>query len=180
MMEKSGISRADRAKQAFLEGCNCAQSVVSAFSDRLDCSSDTLLRLCSGLGGGIGRLRETCGAFLGAVIVLDGIFGSADPTDQAAKSAQYRRIQRLAEEFRRENGSLCCRQMLGLPEGASDPTPAPRTAEYYQKRPCPMIIYRAAALVEEIIRAENHENTEENGENFEKNHPILEKSEDGT
>ncbi len=153
-MIKPGESRAEYAKRLFLEGYNCAQSVVGAFADLMEVDFDTLMRLCCGYGGGIGRLRETCGAFIGGVMVLDALLGSTDPADHGAKSAQYARIQQMAERCRIKNGSVVCRDLLGLPAGASAPTPEKRSADYYRKRPCPQIIYETAAIVEEMIRSE--------------------------
>lgn len=149
-------ARGETARAFFLKGYNCSQSVVAAYRDLIGIDFDTAMRLCAGYGGGIGRLREVCGAFNGAVMVLDACLGSSDPSDHAAKSAQYARIQRMAEKFRQKNGSIVCRELLGLPSGASAPTPEKRSPEYYKKRPCPQIIAEMAVIVGEMLREEGY------------------------
>lgn len=153
-MRRADESRPDYARRLFLEGYNCTQAVVGAFCDEMGMDFEQAMLICCGYGGGIARLREVCGSFIGAVMVLDVMYGSTDPSDHAAKSAQYQRIQRMAEKFRQKNGALVCRELLGLPAGASLPTPEKRTAEYYKKRPCPQIIADAAAIVEEMMEEE--------------------------
>lgn len=62
------MSRGDKAYELFLSGYNCTQAVVGAFADVIGVDFDTAVRFGSGFGGGIGRLREVCGTFSGAVM----------------------------------------------------------------------------------------------------------------
>lgn len=150
---------ANKAMDLFKEGYNCAQSVFLAFEDKYDCGHDFALKLSSSFGGGMGRLREVCGAVSGMFMVAGVLYGYASPTDQEGKKEHYERIQQLANEFRQMTGSIVCRELLGLGAGADAPTPEKRTAEYYQKRPCVQMVGIAAAIMEQYIE-EKSEKTE--------------------
>lgn len=142
---------AQKAKQRFLDGCNCAQAVFLAFSDLYDIDEKTALRLSSSFGGGIGRLREVCGCVSGMCMAAGLLYGYDDINDHDAKSEHYKRIQDLAEKFRNENGSIICRELLGIGEKQESHIPEKRTAEYYKKRPCAELTAIAAAILEEYI-----------------------------
>ncbi len=143
--------RAERAYENFMDGCNCAQAVFLAFADRYGIDEKTALLLSSGFGGGMGRMREVCGAFSGMVMVCGMETGTADLTDGVQKAINYQTVRRLAEQFKAENGALYCRELLGLTQKAmaqEGAAPAERTPQYYKKRPCPEIVRAAAELLE--------------------------------
>ena len=107
------MTRAERARDLFFEGCNCAQAVFLAFAeDRMD--RDTALKIASGYGGGMAGMRGVCGAVNGMFMAYGLLRGSADPNDRAAKTAAYQTLRQLAGEFEAQNGPLICRQLLGL------------------------------------------------------------------
>ena len=103
--------RGDKAYELFLSGYNCTQAVVGAFADVIGMDFDTAVRFSSGFGGGMGRLREVCGTFSGAVIVVNALYGYSDPKNVQAKTELYSRIQELAAQFRRDNGSIICKEL---------------------------------------------------------------------
>ena len=140
-----------KAVELFKDGCNCAQAVAVAFSDVTGLDEKTSARMASAFGGGIGRMREVCGAVSGMFMVLGLLYGYDDPKDDAGKKALYQEVQALAEQFRQENGSIICREILKNPP--SDPIPTPRTESFYQMRPCDRMVYTAARLVEEFVAA---------------------------
>ena len=142
---------AQKAKQLFLDGCNCAQAVFLAFSDLYDLDEKTALRLSSSFGGGIGRLREVCGCVSGMCMVAGLLYGYDDLQNPDAKSEHYKCIQEIAEKFKLANGSIICRELLGLGEKQESHIPEKRTAEYYQKRPCSELTAVSAAILEEYI-----------------------------
>ena len=147
-------SRADKATEYFKSGYNCAQAVAMAFSDLLDMDEKTAARLTSGFGGGVGRLREVCGSVLGMTFVMSALYGYDDTSDYEAKKRIYADIQSLANKFKEENGSLVCRELLGLsPMSAPSPAPEKRTEEFYKKRPCAELVYISARNLEEYINA---------------------------
>ena len=137
------------ASALFLEGYNCAQAVVGAFTDLTGLDLKTSARMASAFGGGMGRMREVCGAVSGMLLVLSILYGYDDPADQAGKKELYKEVQALADRFRQETGSIICRELLKNPP--SDPNPTPRTAEFYRKRPCEGMVMLAAALLDQFI-----------------------------
>lgn len=148
-MENSRYAK--KAMDLFKEGYNCAQSVFLAFEDLYEMERKTALMLSSSFGGGMGRLREVCGAVSGMFMVAGVLYGYEDATDYEGKKTHYERIQQLAQEFSLRNGSIVCRQLLGLPEGKDAPAPEHRTENYYKKRPCVELVGMAAAIMEQYI-----------------------------
>lgn len=140
---------ADKAKSLFLEGYNCSQAVVGAFHDKMGLDFETAIKLSSSFGGGMGRLREVCGAVSGMFFVLGHLYGYDTPGDDREKKQLYGRVQDLATQFKEINGSIVCREILNNPP--SDPNPSPRTAEYYAKRPCVRMVMVAAELMDDFI-----------------------------
>ncbi len=147
------MTRGEIAESYFRSGYNCAQSVVMAFSDLTGLSEKESARLASSFGGGLGRMREVCGAVSGMAIVLGVLFGYDDPRVQGAAAAHYKRVQSAAGAFQSQNGSIVCRTLLG--DGAPiRSVPDERTAEYYKKRPCPELVKMAAEILEKEIEKE--------------------------
>lgn len=146
------MTKGDKAKALFLEGYNCAQAVFGAFADELSLDFETVIKLSSGFGGGMGRLREVCGAVSGMFMVFDMKFGYISPTDKEGKMALYGHIQELAKRFENENGSIICKELLGLSNKKSEPIPENRTKEYYKKRPCAELVYIAANIVDTYMK----------------------------
>lgn len=138
------------AQNYFKQGYNCAQSVVMAFGDLTGLTAEQGARVASSFGGGLGRMREVCGAVSGMAIVLGILYGYDDPRDVTGKKEHYALVQRLAGRFREANGSIVCRELLG-DNGAIRSAPDPRTAEYYRKRPCPELVGMAAEILDEEI-----------------------------
>lgn len=146
------MSKGDLAYENFLKGYNCTQSIAVAFAEELGMSEETAARISSGFGGGMGRMREVCGTFSGVVMVISWLYGYDQPKDVAGKTALYEKIRALADRFRAANGSIICKELLGLKEMEKSAVPEARTAEYYKKRPCPELCRFAADLIEEFIK----------------------------
>ena len=142
---------AQKAMRFFKEGYNCAQSVFLSFAEENGIDKKTALMLSSSFGGGMGRLREVCGAVSGMFMVAGLIYGYDDPKAFEEKQEHYERIQYLANEFKLINGSIICRTLLGLDVESDVPTPEKRTEEYYKKRPCTELVGIAAAIMEKYI-----------------------------
>ena len=142
----------EKARALFKEKhYNCAQAVFIAFSDLTGMDEETAAKVSSSFGGGMGRLREVCGAVSGCFMVLGALLGCADPTDHEAKMAHYAIIQEAAKRFKEENGSYICRELLGLGAGPSEPTPEARTEAYYKRRPCDEYVAIAARITAELL-----------------------------
>lgn len=139
----------DRAKELFLSGYNCSQSVFCSFCE--DCGIDfaTGLKLSSSFGGGMGRLREVCGA-VSAMFMIAGLkYGYTCNNNDEKKAAHYKLIQELAEEFKKEHKSIICRELLGVETDSY--IPSERTEEYYVSRPCCKFIMTAAKIIEKNL-----------------------------
>ena len=136
-----------QAAELFLNGCNCAQAVLVAFSDVTGLDTEFAKRISCGFGGGIGRQREVCGAVSGMLMAADLLYGYTDPGEgDIHKKAYYALVQELCRKFLEETGSIICRELLDNP--SSDPNPSPRTAEYYAQRPCARFVMLAARILD--------------------------------
>ena len=146
------MEHGERAMELFMEGYNCAQAVLLAFSDMTGLEDAFAAKMISSFGAGMGRLREVCGAVSGMAAVAGILYGYDSPTDDEAKMKHYELVQQLAEKFRKSAGSIICRELLENPP--SDPAPSPRTAQYYAERPCARLVHLAASVLDDYI-AEN-------------------------
>ena len=143
----------DKAIELFLTGANCAQAVLTAFAPLVGLDEQTCLRISSSFGGGIGRLREVCGAVSGMCMAAGLLYGYDDLADPEAKKAHYARIQELCEAFRKRFGTLICRELLDQKTAADiSPDPSPRTESYYRSRPCARQVGVAAEILEAYIQ----------------------------
>ena len=136
-----------KAVELFKEGFNCAQAVVAAFAEDYGFTREQALRMSASFGGGIGRMRETCGAACGLFMLAGFENGAVEGADKEGKAANYELVQKLADEFIKRNGSLKCAELLGLtPKSPIIPTPEERTTQYYAKRPCSKMVEEAAKI----------------------------------
>lgn len=142
------MTRGERAEQNFRTGYNCTQALVLAFSDDMNADRETLMKAAHPFGGGMGRLRLTCGAVSGAVMCLGVFF------PEKKKSELYALVQEFCRRFEEKNGSVICGTLLTGAGIKTDKSPGAeaRTEEYYKKRPCPLLIRDAAEILEAILR----------------------------
>ena len=137
------------AAELFLKGYSCSQAVMVAFCDVTGLEEKFAAKMISSFGGGMGRLREVCGAVSGMLAVAGLLYGYADPEDDTAKMKHSALVQELAGKFREQAGSIVCREILKNPP--SDPKPTPRTEEFYKLRPCARLVVLAAQILDEYI-----------------------------
>lgn len=126
-----------------MEGCNCAQAVFAAFADELGLDAEKAKLIACGLGGGVGRMREVCGAVSAAALVLGMRLGPD-------KLKAYPAIQEFCAKFKAEAGSIVCRELLAETGATQGGTPEARTGAYYAKRPCAELVALAARLLERM------------------------------
>ena len=147
MKQEEIEQRVEKAKTLFHQGFNCSQAVFAACADIYGIEDETLaLRLAASFGGGIGRMRQTCGAACGMFMLAGLENGSAIEGDAEGKKQNYALVQSLAEKFKQENGSLICSELLGIAPKPQEPTPEARTEAYYQKRPCVEMVASAVRI----------------------------------
>ena len=145
------MNHSEYAVDLFVQGYNCAQAVAVAFCDVTGLDEKTAARMASSFGGGMGRMREVCGAVSGMLLVAGLLYGYDDPKASKEKRDLYAQVQAMAGRFREELGTIICRELLKNPP--SDPNPTPRTAEFYKERPCARMVKTAARIMEEFIEA---------------------------
>ena len=138
----------ERARGLFLEGYNCAQSVFCAFAQDYGIDLNTALKMSSSLGGGMGRMREVCGAVSGSAMLVGLKYPEYD------KTQVYEKVRAIADEFKKTNHSIVCKELLGLSKPENSSVPEARTQEYYQKRPCVKIVEDAVLATEKILFGE--------------------------
>lgn len=143
-----------KAKELFSQGYNCAQAVFAAFAEDMNIDEKTALMLSSSFGGGMGRLREVCGAVSGMFMVIGALFGYSEIEDRELIREHYERVQKLARQFKEENNSIICRDLLGISNKNEDPMPTERTTEFYKKRPCMELVNDAVRFTEKMISEE--------------------------
>ncbi len=144
------MSKRELAENYFRQGYNCAQAVALAFHKELGLDEVTTAKMMSSFGGGIGRLREVCGAVSGGAFVLGALNGYSDPKDLGSKKDHYQNIQNFAADFRQINHSIICKELLGI-DSDGNPVPTPRDNNFYQKRPCLTMVGDAAELIEKML-----------------------------
>lgn len=147
------MERAKKAEQYFLDGYACSQAVVLAFSDLVNVDKEELLKLSLPLGGGLGRLRLTCGAVTGMAVIAGLLFSKTEPSEES-KIQAYSIIQELVKRFEELRGTINCKELL---EKASlevevGGKPEERNDKYYKKRPCAKIVYQASLVLEEYLK----------------------------
>lgn len=143
----------ERALALFESGCQCAQSVFAALCDETGLSEDDALALSASFGGGIGRMRETCGALCGLLMALGATLGRFPRGDGAAKDRHYRLTQYASAIFKQRNGTVYCYKLLDIPHAAQLPVSAPRNEKFYHERPCIDAVLSAVAIFDEIMAA---------------------------
>ena len=141
---------AEKASELFANGCNCAQAVFTAFTDVTGMDEDMAKRISSSFGGGLGRMREVCGAVSAMFMVAGIIYGAGIDKDDKLKAEHYKRIQMLAEKFKERHGTINCGELLKELSVTKDPTPEKRTEEYYKVRPCVRFVRSAAEILDEL------------------------------
>ena len=163
MKEINIEERVIKAKRLFKEeGYNCCQAVVLAYNDIFGIDDEVAAAMSSGFGGGMGRMREVCGSVSAMVMLAGLIVPATDPAVKVDRTRNYALVQDMAGQFKAMNGSIVCKELLGLvPMGSSQavpsesPEPSDRTPEYYKKRPCEELVGISARIVGEKIAEMN-------------------------
>ena len=145
-------ARAEQAVTYFKSGYNCAQAVYMAYADLFGMDPKTAALIAAPMGAGIGRMREVCGTVSGAALVAGLAIPCDNPHDLDSKTRCYALVQQVAERFRQENGSIICRELLGIAPIKESPVPSPRTDSYYKKRPCVELVRMSATFIGEALK----------------------------
>lgn len=147
---------ADKAREMFLKGYNCCQAVVGAFADLYGFDPETAMKMAEGFGGGMGRMRLTCGAVNAMAIVAGMKMSHGQAGDLKRRGEIYAVVRQMVGEFKDENGSIICAELLGLALPKDDsPVPEERTPDYYKRRPCPDKIHQCGLIIEKYLGIED-------------------------
>ena len=134
------MEKIEKAAELFKSGCNCSQAVFAAFADEVGLSEDQAKLVACGLGGGVGRMREVCGAVSAAAMIIGMRLGPD-------KMNAYPAIQDFCAKFKERAGSIVCRELLEGTGATQGGLPDKRTVEYYEDRPCLGLVKLAAELL---------------------------------
>ena len=147
------MTKGEIAAANFSTGMNCAQAVLLSFSEETGLDKETLLKLALPFGGGMGRMRLTCGAVTGMIMAYGLIKGVGTTPTHDEKMDNYKGVQELCNEFKSLNrGTIICAELLGLKEPEGTYVPEERTEEYYKKRPCGEMCAIAADLLDNYLK----------------------------
>ena len=147
------MTKGEIAAANFKEGMNCAQAVLCAFCEETALPRETLLKLSLPFGGGMGRMRLTCGAVTGMIMAYGLIKGIGTTPSHDDKMDNYKGVQYLCDEFKKLNrGTIICAELLGLKEPEGTFVPEERTEEYYKKRPCGELCQLAADILDNYLK----------------------------
>ena len=148
------ISKGEQAEQLFKEGYNCSQSLALAFCEEIGIEKSKLLRIVSSFGGGMGRMREVCGAVSSMALLAGLKQGNIDPSNEEGKESIYLLTRQLAQRFKEKHGTIICRELLGIKDMEESARPSARTKEYYASRPCSRLVATAGEIIEEMLLEE--------------------------
>lgn len=153
-------NRSEKAKELFKQGYNCSQAVVGVFAEEFGLDFDTAMKISSSFGGGMGRMREVCGAVSG-MFMAAGLAFASPKFSTGEKGEHYKRIQELAKRFKDKNGSIICRELLNGINASNSPIPSERTETYYKKRPCVELVGDAVELFEQYFNEQKDDKISE-------------------
>lgn len=151
------MDKAERIRTAaelFSQGFACSQSVFAAFSDIFGIDRETALKISAGLGGGVGRMREVCGVVTSASMVLGLAYGATDGSDKKSKAETYLKVRQFADRLKEKEGTIICRELLGLGKAEKSHVPQERTPKYYSERPCKRLTEEAAEILCDMLEIE--------------------------
>ena len=147
-------SRVEEVVKTFESGYTCAQSVFATYADLFGLDRETALKLSSPMGGGIGRMRDVCGAVSSMALLAGLKQGNIDPSNEEGKESIYLLTRQLAQRFKEKHGTIICRELLGIKDMEESARPSARTKEYYASRPCSRLVATAGEIIEEMLLEE--------------------------
>ncbi len=144
------MSKPDEAEAAFHGAFNCAQAVFATFAPGLGLEREQALRIAGGLGGGMGRMGEVCGAVSGAALTIGLKHGKSREEDNEARERTYALVQEFARRFRERHGHLLCRELLGCDVGTPEGRQRAHDSGLHDTL-CPRLVRDAAEILEDLL-----------------------------
>jgi len=150
-LEVKEMDSVEKAKERFMDGFNCSQSVFSAFASDFGLSDEMALLIASGFGGGLGRCGYVCGAVSGAIMVIGLKYGFLNPIDEEARLKVYSVVKRFIEKFLDENNSIMCKDLLGEDISTEEGLKIIKEKNLF-KTICPKYVEDSARILSEILK----------------------------
>jgi C_GCAxxG_C_C family probable redox protein len=139
-----------QALNYFEEGFLCSQSILMAYGPCFGLDREIAARLAASFGGGIARRGETCGAVLGAFMVLGLIYGHTSAEDIETKEKAYLMVNAFIAEFQAHLGSIKCRDLLEIDINTPEGLELARDSQVFTSR-CPGYVSKAAEILDSMI-----------------------------
>lgn len=136
-----------QAIDCFQNGFNCSQAVLSTYCEDLGFDKETALKIAYGLGAGMERLGDTCGAVSGAYLLIGLKYGQYQTDDKQAKEKTYAVVLEFAKLFEERSKTTICRELLSVDLISGDMQLAAERVNTV----CPQMVRDAAEIIEEIL-----------------------------
>lgn len=144
------MKRIECAVSRFKEGFSCSQALLSTYGTQFGLNRKIALKVSGAFGGGLGCMGETCGAVIGAFMVIGLKYGKANIEDSAAEEKTYSIVNEFVRRFKLRNGSIICRELLCCDISTSAGMTFAEEMELFTTI-CPRLVRDAAEIIEEIL-----------------------------
>jgi C_GCAxxG_C_C family probable redox protein len=143
--------KTDTAVEKFLSGFNCAQAVLHTYSNDFHFDPETALKIACGLGAGLGRKEEVCGAVTGGVLVIGLKYGRGGSDDRTATERTYKKTRELMALFRQEQGTYICRELIDNCDLMTEEGQKYFKEQDLQNKTCKHCVRSVVRILEEIL-----------------------------
>lgn len=135
-----------KAQAYFDEGYACSQAVLLAYCEHFNLDERTAKLISSSFGGGMGRLRQTCGAVTGGFMVLGLAYGNEKPKDMKSKLFAYQKVRELYHQVEEIHGTVNCKELL-----YNHATQAQVDEREHHKIICRQLVGEVAGMLHEVL-----------------------------
>ena len=144
------MEKVEQAVSKFRDGFLCSQAILSTYGPWDGLSEELALKLAAGLGGGMGRMAQTCGAVTGSILVIGLKKGAISVEDTASKEDTYQAVREFSKRFKATHGSTICKELLGCDISEADGYEKARREDLFKKE-CPKYVGSAVEILEKVL-----------------------------
>jgi len=145
------MSKVEDAVACFKERFNCAQAVLSAYSEELGLDRETSLKMATPFGAGMAYMGETCGAVTGAFMAIGLKHGRKSTDDEEAKNRTYDLVNEFIKKFKSRNTSIVCNVLLGFDISTPEGLELAKEKDVHSNV-CPKYVQDAAEILKELFK----------------------------